>query len=139
MTKKEALQILAILKAAYPSSYNGMTKEEATGTVSVWCMQFEDMPAEIVMMAIHKLIATNKFPPTVAEVKSKISSIHCEASEMLWSGTYSEILSDEQKKQYKRLYDLTKDYKIAGMAEPPLHRMLFGADGQPLQLGSGEK
>ena len=29
MTKKEALQILAILKAAYPSSYNGMTKEEA--------------------------------------------------------------------------------------------------------------
>ena len=42
MTKKEALQILAILKAAYPSSYNGMTKEEATGTVAVWCMQFAD-------------------------------------------------------------------------------------------------
>ena len=33
MTKKEALQVLAILKAAYPANYNGMTKEEATGTV----------------------------------------------------------------------------------------------------------
>lgn len=138
MTKKEALQILAILKAAYPASYNGMTKEEATGTVAVWCMQFEDMPAEIVMMAIHKLIATNKFPPTIAEVKSKISSIHSEASEMLWSGSYSEILSDEVKNQYRRIYDLTRDYKIARMAEPPLSKMLFGADGQPLQLESGE-
>ena len=138
MTKKEALQILAILKAAYPASYNGMTKEEATGTVAVWCMQFEDMPAEIVMMAIHKLIATNKFPPSISEVKSKISSIHSEASEMLWSN-YGEFLNDEERKQYKRIYDLTKDYKIARMAEPPLRRMLFGADGQPLQLGSGEK
>ena len=138
MTKKEALQILAILKAAYPASYNGMTKEEATGTVAVWCMQFADMPAESVMMAIHKLIATNKFPPSISEVKGKISSIHHEAAEMLYSNL-GEFLSETDKAQYKRVYDLTKNFKLAKMAEPPLHQMLFGADGQPLQLGSGEK
>ncbi len=137
MTKKEALQILAILKAAYPASYNGMTKEEATGTVAVWCMQFEDMPAEIVMMAIHKLIATNKFPPSISEVKGKISRIHSEASEMLWSNL-GEFLTPEQRNQYKRIYDLTSNYKIATMAEPPLSRLMFGPDGQPLQLGAGE-
>lgn len=137
MTKKEALQILAILKAAYPASYNGMTKEEATGTVAVWCMQFENMPAEIVMMAIHKLIATNKFPPSISEVKGKISSIHHEAWTMLYSNL-GEFLSDADKAQYKRVYDMTKEYKLAKMAEPSLHQMLFGADGQPLQLGSGE-
>jgi len=36
MTKKEAATILAILKAAYPNSYKGMTQEEAMGTVSVF-------------------------------------------------------------------------------------------------------
>lgn len=137
MTKKEALQILAILKAAYPSSYNGMTKEEATGTVAVWCMQFADIPAEIVMMAIHKLIATNKFPPSISEVKGKISTIHHEAAEMLYSNL-GEFISDKERKQYEQIYKLTRDFKLAKMAEPPLHQLMFGADGQPLQLGSGE-
>lgn len=137
MTKKEALQILAILKAAYPSSYNGMTKEEATGTVAVWCMQFSDIPAEIVMMAIHKLIATNKFPPSISEVKGKISSIHHEAADMLYT-TFGEFLSDDERKQYEQIYNLTRGYKIARMAEPPLRQMLFGPEGQPLCLGAGE-
>lgn len=137
MTKKEALQILAILKAAYPSSYNGMTKEEATGTVAVWCMQFADTPAEIVMMAIHKLIATNKFPPSISEVKGKISTIHHEAAEMLYSNL-GEFISDKERKQYEQIYKLTRNFKLAKMAEPPLHQLMFGADGQPLQLGSGE-
>ena len=137
MTKKEALQILAILKAAYPSSYNGMTKEEATGTVAVWCMQFADIPAEIVMMAIHKLIATNKFPPSISEVKGKISTIHHEAAEMLYSNL-GEFISDKERKQYEQIYKLTRNFKLAKMAEPPLHQLMFGADGQPLQLGSGE-
>lgn len=137
MTKKEALQILAILKAAYPSSYNGMTKEEATGTVAVWCMQFADTPAEIVMMAIHKLISTNKFPPSISEVKGKISSIHHEAAEMLYSNL-GEFISDKERKQYEQIYNLTRNFKLAKMAEPPLHQLMFGADGQPLQIGSGE-
>lgn len=134
MTKKEALQILAILKAAYPSSYNGMTKEEATGTVAVWCMQFANVPAEIVMMAIHKLISTNKFPPSISEVKSKIGSIHYEAYERLYS-SLGEFLTDETRAQYQRIYDATKDFKIATMAEPSLQNML--EVGQMLQLGSG--
>ncbi len=137
MTKKEALQILAILKAAYPASYNGMTKEEATGTVAVWCLQFADMPAEVVMMAIHKLISTNKFPPSISEVKGKIGTIHHEAANMLYSNL-GEFLTPEARKQYQRVYELTRNYKLANMAEPPLQRLIFGADGQPLQLGAGE-
>lgn len=138
MTKKEALQILAILKAAYPSSYNGMTKEEATGTVAIWAMQFDGVPVDIVLMAIHKLIATNKFPPSISEVKSKIGSLHWEAYEMLHSVSYREFLPEEARMQYQRIYDATKDFKIAKIAEPSLHKMMFGADGQPLRIGAGE-
>ena len=40
MTREETIKVLAILKAAYPNAYKGMTREEAQGTVSVWAMQF---------------------------------------------------------------------------------------------------
>ena len=33
MTREETVKILAILKAAYPNSYKGMTKEEANATI----------------------------------------------------------------------------------------------------------
>lgn len=136
MTKKEALQILAILKAAYPSSYNGMTKEEATGTVAVWCMQFADLPAEIVMMAIHKLISTNKFPPSISEVKSKIEKIHWEAYEYISTTSYREAIPEEIRKKYQMIYEATKQYRVAALAEPTTMNLMETT--QRLQIGSGE-
>ncbi len=83
MTQKEATQILAILKAAYPNSYKGMTKEEAIGTVNVWATQFIDMPVSVVMLAVNKLISTNTFPPSINEVKERIRGLYFEAWGML--------------------------------------------------------
>lgn len=83
MTKEEAIKILSILKAAYPNSYKGMTKEEAMGTVSVWAAQFTEVPYFIVAIAVNKLIGTNVFPPAISEVKSKIRSLYFEAQNML--------------------------------------------------------
>lgn len=137
MTKKEALQILAILKAAYPSSYNGMTKEEATGTVAVWCMQFADIPAEVVMMAIHKLISTNKFPPSISEVKNKLESIHWEAYEALTDHSRTPFLSEENKKRYEKIYETTKPFKIAKYHEPHISQMMIGSGGEPLKIENG--
>ena len=124
MNKKEAVQILAILKAAYPSSYNGMTKEEASGTVSVWAMQFESIPVDIVMMAIHKLIASNKFPPTVAEVKDKIKSIHWEAYESITR--MKNFLPEETLKKCEMIYEATMDYKYGKTYEPSINYMVSG-------------
>lgn len=136
MTKKEALQILAILKAAYPSSYNGMTKEEATGTVAVWCMQFADIPAEIVMMAVHKLISTNKFPPSISEVKNRIQKIHWEAYDIISSTVFRESMPEETLKKFQMIYDATKEYRMAELAEPATLTMMQNV--QRLQIGSGE-
>lgn len=71
MTRDETIKMLAILKAAYPNSYKGMTKDEANGMIAVWTMQFADMPADIVLMALNKLISTSQFPPAISEVKRK--------------------------------------------------------------------
>ena len=134
MTKKEAIQILAILKAAYPASYQSMTKEEASGTVGVWCMQFADMPVDIVMMAVQKLISTCKFPPSIAEVKDKIKTIHWEASDMLSGRGFGIQLPEEQRAQYQRIYELTDEYRYGKMYEPGIELML----GSRKQLELGE-
>ena len=123
MTREEALQVLAILKAAYPSSYNGMTKREAEGTVSVWAVQFARVPVGIVMMAVQKCISSNKFPPAISEVKEKISALHWEAYDMIYT-SISEVLSEQDKEQYRQIYEATKDFKNGGMSEPSLCQML---------------
>lgn len=132
MTKKEAVQILAILKAAYPASYNNMTKEEASGTVSVWAMQFDDVPADIVMMAIHKMIATSKFPPTVAEVKDKIKSLHWEAYDSVTA--FKDMLPENVLAKCQYIYDATQNYKYGKTYEPKLNAMI--SSGQLLIGGN---
>lgn len=83
MTRDEAIKILAVLKAAYPNSYKGMTKDEANGVVNVWATQFVSFPYLVVSLAINKLISTNTFPPSISEVKDKIQALHSEARSML--------------------------------------------------------
>lgn len=121
MTPKEATQVLAILKAAYPNSYKGMTKEEAIGTVNVWAMQFSNMPADIVMMAINKLIATSQFPPAISEVKNKLSSLYWEAYEEL--RMHKKQLTEEQIKYFQYIKENTKDEQYR-TTEPKIREMM---------------
>lgn len=132
MTRKEAAEILAILKAAYPGSYNNMTKQEAMGTVSVWALQFSDISPDIVLMAVQKLISTSKFPPSIAEVKAKLESVHWEAYEKINGSIGGGNLPESERKQYMRIYEETRGYKFAKMAEPPIAQMIHGADGRQL-------
>ena len=83
MTRQEAIKILSILKAAYPNSYKGMSKEEANGTVNIWAAQFSDIPVQVVIIAVNKWISSNVFPPAIGEVKEKIRGLYWEAWEML--------------------------------------------------------
>lgn len=83
MTRQEAIQILSILKAAYPNSYKGMTKDEANGTINIWATQFNNVPFDVITIAVNKLISTNTFPPSINEVKEKIRALYWEAYQML--------------------------------------------------------
>ncbi len=138
MTQHEAAQVLAILKAAYPNSYKGMTPEEATGTINVWAMQFIDISVDIVMMAIHKHISTNPFPPAICEVKEKIHKLHWEAYEYVngWKAS-KESIDETVLDQYTRIYAETKLYKHNCGFEPSLRKMISG--NNMLLLGSGKE
>lgn len=148
MTREEAVKILSVLKAAYPNSYRGMTKDEANGTIGVWAVQFCDIPYPVVSIAVNKLISTNTFPPSINEVKEKIQSLYWEASGMLESHRTATIgikLNDDDPNETpvymgKRLDDktlalvqeivrVTEPMKTKQLLEPSLDSLLTGLNG----------
>lgn len=141
MTQKEATQILAILKAAYPNSYRGMTKEEAIGTVNVWATQFINMPASVVMIAVNKLISTNTFPPSIGEVKEKIRSLYFEAMGELpyqHGGLYinnTDELPPERIALLKEIIRVTEPMRTQIKIEPSLTDLLDGYEANYLPNG----
>ena len=126
MNRKEAAQVLAILKASYPNFYKNLKAEEAQGIVSVWSMQFADMSADIVLMALNKAVSTCTYPPSIAEVKEKISSVHWEAYDAIEQNYIQKNLSAEQLGMYKRIYNETQSYKFAKKIEPTINNMIAG-------------
>jgi hypothetical protein len=151
MTQKEATQILAILKAAYPNSYRGMSKDEAIGTVNVWATQFIDMPVNVVMIAVNKLISTNTFPPSINEVKEKIRSLYFEAWGMLkrhkqalegfttregeLKRIESDILPPERVKALEEIISVTEPMRTQMKLEPSLTDLLNGYEKNYLPNG----
>lgn len=135
MTKKETIELMAILKAAYPNSYNGMTEQEAIGVVTVWHLHFADVPADIVFMALQKAISANKFPPSINEVKTKLEAVYWEASELL--GSYNIELPPEVEKEYRRICDSIGAYKFARSMEPSVQQLLFAMPHASQSLAEG--
>ena len=128
MTAKESAQILAVLTAAYPNAYKNITEQEAAAVALVWASQFADIPYDIVFMALQKAISSCKFPPTICEVKGKLSDLSWEAYEAIENirrrEKYGHGNTDDRRLQeYVRIYELTNKYKNR-IAEPTLGSML---------------
>jgi hypothetical protein len=73
MNKIEATSLLSIIKTAYPNFYKGA--DEIDNAINLWSMMFAEEPAKIVTEAVKALICVLKFPPTIADVKTKIYDI----------------------------------------------------------------
>ena len=77
MTSNETAKVMAVLKAAYPSYYKGMSKQDAYAVVALWAELFADEPYELVEAAVKRLIAcdTKGFPPVPGQVKEQIQRV----------------------------------------------------------------
>lgn len=133
MTREEAIKILAILKAAYPNSYRNMSKDEANGTVVVWQTQFASIPAEMVLIAVNKLISTSPFPPAICEVKDRIRGLYWEVWEILDQHRQHNNLSPEQEAMYKRMFAICESMRTKEKIEPSLLEITTG--GKNLLIG----
>ena len=77
MDRLETAKILAVLKAAYPQFYSGLSPAEANKIVDLWMEMFKDEPASVVAVAVKAMIAsrTSTFPPNIGEVKAQITKM----------------------------------------------------------------
>lgn len=135
MTKDEAMQILAILKGAYPNSYRGVTEKEAHLTATVWAAQFAKYPAYIVNIAINKLISTNTYPPNINEVKDRVRSLYFEVWQELHDHKLYGGLDDRTVAIYKKMLEFLEPMRTGG-TEPTLGELLKGY-GNFLTGGNG--
>lgn len=71
MNKDEFKKIAMAMKTAYPNS----NAFQDTGSMDIWYMMLGDLPYEIVQPAILEHISTNKFPPSIAEIREKSTNL----------------------------------------------------------------
>ena len=123
MTREETLAIMSILKAAYPSFYKDMRRDEAEGIVNLWASMFEDDPAKVVANAVKAHIATDKkgFPPHIGAIKEAIVNLTA-PNEMTEQEAWSLVL----KALSNGTYGSQKEFDKL----PPVLQRLVGSPNQ---------
>jgi hypothetical protein len=116
MTADETKAVLAVIKVAFPGFSKGIDPDDV---LNVWHDMFRDDDMKVVAEAVKILIATSKFPPTIAEVREKV---------MLVTRPQTDALMTELDAW--NIVDKAIDYYRAGenfMALPPLLKRLVGS------------
>lgn len=109
MTKQEAIQLLALIKVAYPTAYRDMDQTSKVATVNMWAGSFPDVPYPIMEQAFNHFRMASKFPPTVAEMVDELKHIHYQATECaLLSRTMGD---DDSVARYRAIMECTARYK----------------------------
>ena len=77
LNRQETIQVLSILKRAYPVFYRDISKQEAEETVDLWHTMFESDDVLLVINAVKAFIATDEkgYPPVIGVIKKKMREI----------------------------------------------------------------
>jgi len=128
LTKEEATKILAILKAAYPSSFKDLKKDDANAIVTLWAAQFSKIPAGVVMIAVNKIISTKSaFAPSIAEVKERIRGLYWEAWDLIDKHNRGFRRLDEKTlATTKEILKVVEPMRTEERVEPSMYELLGG-------------
>lgn len=72
MTREETKKLLAVIKAAYPAFYKDCSGNDLLVAVGLWNELLADEEYYDAARAVKKIIAVNKFAPSIAEVLEEI-------------------------------------------------------------------
>ena len=77
MERNEILQIMAVLRGAYPHFYRDISRKEAEDTVNLWQAMFAEDDARLAAAAVKSIVVsdTREFPPTIAHVKEQMRKL----------------------------------------------------------------
>jgi len=97
MTKKEVIQILGVLGAAYPN----MAVSEKT--VDIWAELLKDIPFEVAKVVVKKHILENTYPPSIADIRRNVFEIMTPKTEQLTAAeAWGEVMSAIRNYGYYR-------------------------------------
>lgn len=93
MNQREFAYIVMALKAAY-KHFSDMDKSQ----VQIWYEMLQDIDYKLAETAVKKYILTNKFPPTIADIRETVSTtVNKETSAI---DAWGEVLKSIQKYGY---------------------------------------
>lgn len=124
MTKEETAKIMAVLKAAYPDYYRGMTKDDAMNIVNLWHVMFQEEDFKMVQAAVQHYIATDakQFrPPHIGAIKESLYKMQSadQMSEMEAWGHVSKAIRNS-------LYNSKEEFEKL----PPVVQKVVGSPAQ---------
>ena len=109
MTRQEAIQLLALIKVAYPTAYKDMDNASKQATVNMWAGSFPDVPYPIMEQAFNHFRMKSKFPPTVAEMVEELRGIYYKATECAM--THKALGNEEEVERFRAIMACTLAYK----------------------------
>lgn len=92
MTFEETRAILKIVKAEWPQSFRGMSREDAESRLNLWAEMFADDDAGFVGAAVKSLIVegNREFAPNVGVIKAEMKKIYPNYGRDLWMRDYAD-------------------------------------------------
>ena len=109
MTKDEMVEIMAIITAAYPRFYDKQTDVDKIAALRLWYRHFMSISYDIMLQAADAVIATNKYPPTIAEINEKIDLLLRDNSENM---SETEAWSYVSKAIKNSLYNYENEFNM---------------------------
>ena len=76
MTRQDTLRLMAVLRAAYPSYYTKMSRDDLEAVVSLWTEMMADVPVESALLACKNIIGSrmDTYPPSIGEIRTEALS-----------------------------------------------------------------
>ena len=104
MTKEQWALLAKVLKSAYPQYTNFLADQYS---LELWYRALQDIPYETLNLAIQRQISTNRFPPSIADLRMSVSP-----KEKDWSEAWEEV------KRAVRLYGSYNEQKALESMSP---------------------
>lgn len=81
MTRDDVKKIFAILVSAYTESRMPSMNEQ---TINAWHYLLSDIDGRIAQAAVARWITTERFPPTIADIRSSCIQVNAESADQAW-------------------------------------------------------
>ncbi len=120
MDRGQFMEMVAVIKSCYPRD-NLLSIDKV---IEVWYRQLEDLDYAIAMTALNKWIATEKWPPTIADIRTLYVDIKQGVDPDAWSKAWEAVNKMIQKYGYYRPEEAYNEIRnIDPLAEEALHRL----------------